>query len=62
MTMFTKWEHMTPLQQLQCEFSDLYKDVYGVRPHYVCGVDMDNEDFLRKEIAVLTAYLDDQPC
>ena len=27
------WEDMTALQQLQCTYSDAYKDVYGVRPH-----------------------------
>jgi hypothetical protein len=26
------WNTLTPLEQAQCLYSDLYKDVYGFRP------------------------------
>jgi len=33
---FKSWEEMTVLEQMQCQFWDMYKDAYGVRPR---GVD-----------------------
>jgi hypothetical protein len=39
------WDDMTELEQMQCQYWDMYKDAYGVRPR---GVDMSNwtvEDF-----------------
>lgn len=33
---FTSWEEMTVLEQMQCQYWDMYKDAYGVRPR---GVD-----------------------
>jgi hypothetical protein len=30
------WEEMSVLEQMQCQYSDMYKDAYGVRPR---GVD-----------------------
>jgi hypothetical protein len=30
------WEEMSPLEQAQCQYWDMYKDAYGVRPR---GVD-----------------------
>ena len=32
----TSWEEMTVLEQMQCQYWDMYKDAYGVRPR---GVD-----------------------
>ena len=33
---FTSWEEMTVLEQMQCQYWDMYKDAYGVRPR---GID-----------------------
>jgi len=33
---FKSWEEMSVLEQLQCQYWDMYKDAYGVRPR---GVD-----------------------
>ena len=30
------WNEMSPLEQAQCQFWDMYKDAYGVRPR---GID-----------------------
>ena len=32
----TSWEEMTVLEQMQCQYWDMYKDAYGVRPR---GID-----------------------
>ena len=33
---FKSWEEMSVLEQMQCQYWDMYKDAYGVRPR---GVD-----------------------
>ena len=35
----TSWEEMTVLEQMQCQYWDMYKDAYGVRPR---GIDTSN--------------------
>ena len=41
---------ITELQSLQTLYSDLHKDVYGVRPRYNKQRDWYSKEFLRKEI------------
>ena len=36
MSELTSWEDMTPLEQAQCTYWDMYKDAYGHRPR---GID-----------------------
>ena len=36
MEQFKTWEEMTTLEQYACQFWDMYKDAYGVRPR---GID-----------------------
>jgi len=36
MSEFKSWEEMSVLEQMQCQYWDMYKDAYGVRPR---GVD-----------------------
>ena len=36
MEAFKTWEEMSELEQAQCQFWDMYKDAYGVRPR---GID-----------------------
>lgn len=38
---FKSWEEMTTVEQYACQFWDMYKDAYGVRPR---GVDTSNWD------------------
>ena len=38
---FKSWEEMSTLEQYACQFWDMYKDAYGVRPR---GVDTSNWD------------------
>jgi hypothetical protein len=33
---FKSWEEMSVLEQMQCQYWDMYKDAYGVRPR---GID-----------------------
>jgi hypothetical protein len=35
MSVFTSWEEMSELEQLACEFSDVYKEAHGFRPRHV---------------------------
>ena len=35
-TKMLSWNEMSPLEQAQCQFWDMYKDAYGVRPR---GID-----------------------
>ena len=41
MEAFKSWEEMSTLEQYACQFWDMYKDAYGVRPR---GVDTSNWD------------------
>ena len=36
MSEFKSWDEMTVLEQMQCQYWDMYKDAYGVRPR---GID-----------------------
>ena len=38
---FKSWEEMSVLEQMQCQYWDMYKDAYGVRPR---GIDTSNWD------------------
>jgi hypothetical protein len=35
MSEFKSWEEMSVLEQMQCQYWDMYKDAYGVRPRCV---------------------------
>ena len=53
---FKTWEEMTVLEQMQCQFWDMYKDAYGVRPRGISTHLWDEAkfnrefDFLQSEI------------
>jgi hypothetical protein len=40
------WEEMTVLEQMQCQFWDMYKDAYGVRPRGIDTTDWTEEEFM----------------
>ena len=49
---FKSWEEMSVVEQMQCQFWDMYKDAYGVRPRGVDTSTWTEKDFL-KEFAYL---------
>jgi hypothetical protein len=46
------WEEMSPLEQAQCQYWDMYKDAYGVRPRGIDTSAWTLEEF-EKEFEVL---------
>jgi len=49
---FKTWEEMSVVEQMACQFWDMYKDAYGVRPRGVDTSTWTEKDFL-KEFAYL---------
>ena len=43
---FKSWEEMSVLEQMQCQYWDMYKDAYGVRPRGIDTTDWTEEDFM----------------
>jgi hypothetical protein len=43
---FKSWEEMSVLEQMQCQFWDMYKDAYGVRPRGIDTTDWTEEEFM----------------
>jgi hypothetical protein len=41
----TSWEEMTVLEQMQCQYWDMYKDAYGVRPRGIDTTSWTEADF-----------------
>jgi hypothetical protein len=52
MEAFKTWEEMSTVEQYACQFWDMYKDAYGVRPRGVDTSTWTEADFL-KEFAYL---------
>ena len=56
MEAFKTWEEMSTLEQMACQFWDMYKDAYGVRPRGISTHLWDEDkfnrefDFLQNEI------------
>lgn len=57
MSEFKSWEEMSELEQAQCQFWDMYKDAYGVRPRGISTVGWTLEDF-QSEFAILGEVID----
>lgn len=51
------WEEMSPLEQAQCQYWDMYKDAYGSRPRGIDTSAWTLEDF-EKEFEVLAVAID----
>ena len=45
MEAFKTWEEMTVLEQYSCQFWDMYKDAYGVRPRGIDTSSWSESDF-----------------
>ena len=43
---FKSWEEMSVLEQMQCQFWDMYKDAYGSRPRGIDTTDWTEEEFM----------------
>jgi len=48
MEAFKTWEEMSVLEQMQCQYWDMYKDAYGVRPRGVDTSTWTEADFLKE--------------
>ena len=46
MNEFKSWEEMSVLEQMQCQFWDMYKDAYGVRPRGIDTTEWTEEYFM----------------
>jgi hypothetical protein len=46
MSEFKSWEEMSVLEQMQCQFWDMYKDAYGVRPRGIDTTDWTEAEFM----------------
>ena len=46
MSEFKSWEEMSVLEQMQCQFWDMYKDAYGVRPRGIDTTNWTEEEFM----------------
>ena len=52
--MFRAWEDLTEVEQLQCNFSDCYKEVYNFRPSaYYDSPDWNDAAWLKEQLAKL---------
>ena len=51
------WDEMTVLEQMQCQYWDMYKDAHGVRPRGIDTTKWTEEDFL-KEFEYLGKVID----
>lgn len=52
------WETMTLLEQMQCQYWDMYKDAHGVRPRGIDTSSWTEEDF-RKEFEYLADVIEE---
>ena len=52
MEAFKSWEEMTTLEQYACQFWDMYKDAYGVRPRGI-----DTSTWIESDFEAEFAYL-----
>ena len=43
---FKSWEEMSVLEQMQCQYWDMYKDAYGVRPRGIDTTQWTGEEFM----------------
>jgi len=46
MSEFKSWEEMSVLEQMQCQFWDMYKDAYGVRPRGIDTTEWTEDEFM----------------
>ena len=54
---FKSWDEMTVLEQMQCQYWDMYKDAHGVRPRWIDTTKWTVEDF-EAEFASLATIIE----
>ena len=59
MEQFKTWEEMTVLEQMACQYWDMYKDAHGVRPRGINTSSWTEEDFI-KEFDYLGKVIEEQ--
>ena len=57
MEAFKSWEEMTVLEQYACQYWDMHKDAYGVRPRGINTTDWTEADF-EAEFVILAKTID----
>lgn len=50
MSNYRTWDELTRVEQLQCMFSDTWKDVYGCRPRHMTVEQWNDEQWLGKSL------------
>ena len=55
MEAFKTWEEMTVLEQYACQYWDMYKDAYGVRPRWIDTTKWTLEQFEAEFASLATA-------
>jgi hypothetical protein len=48
MSDFKSWEEMSVLEQMQCQYWDMYKDAYGMRPRGIDTTSWTEAEFLKE--------------
>jgi hypothetical protein len=59
MSEFKSWEELSVLEQMQCQYWDMYKDAYGVRPRGIDTSSWTEVDF-KNEFASLSAVIEQE--
>lgn len=53
MEAFRSWDELTVVEQLQCEYSDFFKEVNGFRPRFMSNSAWNSESWLRNQLEQL---------
>lgn len=48
MEQFKTWEEMTVLEQMACQYWDMYKDAHGIRPRGIDTSSWTEDDFVKE--------------
>jgi hypothetical protein len=59
MSEFKSWEELSVLEQMQCQYWDMYKDAYGVRPRGIDTSSWTEVDF-KNEFASLGVVIEQE--
>jgi hypothetical protein len=60
MEQFKSWEEMSTLEQYSCQFWDMYKDAYGVRPRGIDTSSWTEADFEREFFQLSVAIAEEE--
>ena len=60
MEAFKTWEEMTVLEQYACQYWDMYKDAYGVRPRWIDTTQWTEADFEREFVQLSVTIAEEE--